>query len=248
MATARQTVATTKTGKKTGKRANVHRDPPDVKKREVKLKKIGLDIPKLNFRTVQFGIIGTAPYCQQRMSAKVQEELIAIQEAGETARGRKKRTPKDFHRLYVDAMYQAKDGSRGIPAGAFRKAMIAACAAGGVDLFKTTAKISLFVLADCTDKTDATQLVRIGAETQPYMVRHPVRNSGGGAVDIRARAMWDAGWTANVLVEYDANLLTADDIGNLLTRAGKQVGVGEGRPASKKSDGMGWGTFQLQSA
>jgi len=33
---------------------------------------------------------------------------------------------------------------------------------------------------------------------------------------------------------------------NLLARAGLQVGIGEGRPDSKNSAGMGWGLFQIE--
>lgn len=35
---------------------------------------------------------------------------------------------------------------------------------------------------------------------------------------------------------------------NLLSRAGLQVGIGEGRPDSKKSAGMGYGLFTVDVA
>jgi len=35
---------------------------------------------------------------------------------------------------------------------------------------------------------------------------------------------------------------------NLLSRVGMQVGIGEGRPFSKNSAGMGWGTFELEGS
>jgi hypothetical protein len=47
-------------------------------------------------------------------------------------------------------------------------------------------------------------------------------------------------------VRFDADQFTLRDIANLLLRAGMQVGVGEGRPDSKKSCGMGWGTFEIK--
>jgi hypothetical protein len=40
-------------------------------------------------------------------------------------------------------------------------------------------------------------------------------------------------------------MLTADDIVNLISRVGLQVGVGEGRPDSKQSAGLGFGLFQI---
>jgi hypothetical protein len=42
-------------------------------------------------------------------------------------------------------------------------------------------------------------------------------------------------------------MFSLDDISNLLMRVGLQVGLGEGRPDSKKSAGMGWGTFEISN-
>jgi len=57
--------------------------------------------------------------------------------------------------------------------------------------------------------------------------------------------MWDEGWEAQVRVRYDADQFTLEDLANLLARVGVQVGLGEGRPDSKSSAGMGWGTFMI---
>jgi len=53
-------------------------------------------------------------------------------------------------------------------------------------------------------------------------------------------------WSAKVKIRWDADQFTNDDIFNLLYRVGMQVGVGEGRPDSKKSTGMGWGLFEVK--
>ena len=54
-------------------------------------------------------------------------------------------------------------------------------------------------------------------------------------------------WEADLTVEFDADTITAESVVNLLDRAGRQVGVGEGRPFSKNSNGQGWGTFSVVS-
>jgi hypothetical protein len=68
--------------------------------------------------------------------------------------------------------------------------------------------------------------------------------------DLRVRAMWNAGWEVDLRIEYDAEIIDANSVVNLLVRAGRQIGVGEGRPDSTKSDGagMGWGTFEVVEA
>ena len=57
--------------------------------------------------------------------------------------------------------------------------------------------------------------------------------------------MFREGWEADVRIRYDGDQFTASDVVNLLARAGLQVGIGEGRPDSKKSTGMGWGLFEI---
>jgi hypothetical protein len=47
-------------------------------------------------------------------------------------------------------------------------------------------------------------------------------------------------------LRWDADQFSVNDVMNLLSRAGVQVGIGEGRPFSKNSNGMGWGTWEVQ--
>jgi hypothetical protein len=56
--------------------------------------------------------------------------------------------------------------------------------------------------------------------------------------------MWRE-WSAVVQVSYDADQFTLEDVTNLMSRVGLQVGIGEGRPDSRESAGLGWGTFEL---
>ena len=45
-------------------------------------------------------------------------------------------------------------------------------------------------------------------------------------------------WKSDVTIQFDADQFSIDDVGNLLLRAGMQVGICEGRPFSKKGVGM----------
>jgi len=106
----------------------------------------------------------------------------------------------------------------------------------------TFAKLSVFVEPDGFDAADGTPLVRINGE--PHIHEASVRNESGVA-DIRWRPMWDEGWSATVRVKWDEDQFSATDIMNLMLRAGLQVGIGEGRPDSPKSNGLGWGQFEV---
>lgn len=196
-----------------------------------------------NFQTAVFVITGTAPYVQNKFSAKAQEMIRKKQEAGSKSKKDTKKTAKNFKALYEGAKHKTSQGWCGIPAPAFRNAMISACKIAGFQM--TRAKLSVFVEADGFDSDDGTPLVKI-TKGKPHYSEMSVRNETG-VCDLRARPMWDAGWQAKLRVRFDADQFGIDDVANLLMRAGQQVGVGEGRPDSPRSCGMGWGMFSINS-
>ena len=71
----------------------------------------------------------------------------------------------------------------------------------------------------------------------------PTRNATG-VIDLRSRPMYKK-WGARLNITYDAGMLSDADIVNLISRVGKQVGIGEGRPDSKQSAGLGFGLFDI---
>ena len=107
----------------------------------------------------------------------------------------------------------------------------------------TIAKMSIFVIADGWDKTEPQiPLVRI--------IGKPTKQSDMARVEtgqpyVTTRAAYHD-WSAKVRIRYDADQYSLHDVTNLLSRVGMQVGIGEGRPDSKNSAGMGWGLFSLK--
>ncbi len=205
---------------------------------------VQIEAPKL--RTVVVEIIGTAPYVQHKFSAKARGMMRESQEGGAAKRtGAKKREGKDFDAYYKGAMHIARDADGtewyGIPAAGLRAAIIRACSVTGV--FMTRAKIAVFVEADGFDYDDGSPMVQI-VEGEPFPHECSVRLASGVA-DVRVRPMWSPGWRALVRLRYDEEFITMDSVINLLARAGVQVGIGEGRPDSKKSSGLGWGLFDI---
>jgi hypothetical protein len=186
-------------------------------------------------------IKGTAPYVQNKFSKKAADQMMANMASTKAQKKSKtERPPRDYEDDFLQAQHIADDGWNGIPCTAFRAAMIDACRTVG--LVMTKAKMSVFVVPDGFDVDDGTPLVRINADA-PERKDSLVRNDNGSA-DIHIRPMW-RDWGANVTVEYDEDMITGESVVNLLDRAGRQVGVGEGRPFSKNSVGQGWGTFTV---
>jgi len=196
-------------------------------------------IKPANIQQAEFRIMGTAPYVQARFSGKAMQQMMSKMAAGSTAGKSRAKPARDFNDDYRQAMHVSTAGWHGIPAGAFRQAMISACRLVGFKM--TLAKLSVFIHADGFDKIDGIPLVKLDGE--PERIDMAVRNATGVA-DIRVRPMWRE-WSANVRVKYDADQFTLEDVSNLMQRVGLQVGIGEGRPDSRESSGLGWGTFEL---
>jgi hypothetical protein len=193
-----------------------------------------------DMRIIELTIKGTAPLVINKFSAKAKEMMMATQMAGSTAKSKKNREAKDFEDLFNGARHVSTDGWDGIHAASFRNASISACRAAGFVM--TKAKLAIFVEPDGFDADDFTPLVRI-TEGEPQMVVSPCRNASG-VIDLRPRPTYMP-WAANLRIRYDAGILTAEDVANLMHRVGMQVGIGEGRPDSKQSAGVGNGLFSI---
>lgn len=188
-------------------------------------------------------IKGTAPLVINNFSNKARAKMMSDMATPKSSKkARTERPPRDYEDDFQQARHISSEGWDGIACPAFRAAMIDACRTVG--LVMTRAKMSVFVLPDGFDAADGTPLVRIDAPP-PERTQSLVRNDNGSA-DIRIRPMW-RDWGANVTLEFDADMITPESIVNLLDRAGRQVGVGEGRPFSKNSVGQGWGTFTVEA-
>lgn len=194
-----------------------------------------------NIQIAKFTLEGTAPYVQARFSAKAMQAMMSKMTSGPTAKGKKVREARDFDEDFRNAQHISDEGWVGIPAGAFRQAMISACRLVGFKM--TLAKLSVFIEADGIDKVDGIPLVKLIAKA-PEKTEMAVRNQTGVA-DIRVRPMWRT-WSVELRVRYDADQFTLTDITNLVLRVGMQVGIGEGRPDSRESAGLGWGTFRIK--
>ena len=195
--------------------------------------------PRKEIATVR--IRGTAPYMQNAFPQKSVDIMVATQSAGQQAKKGRKREPKDFNAAYENATHKSRQGWCGIPASAFRNAMISACRTVGFKM--TIAKMSVWVEADGFDACSGDGLVKITKGVR-HEDRRPVRLPNG-STDIRVRPMWKEGWEATVRLSWDAEQFSASDVMNLFARAGMQVGVGEGRPDSRSSAGMGFGVFEI---
>lgn len=175
-----------------------------------------------------------------RFSAKTKQQMKQKMETGKAASSKKNREAKATDDLFNEARYISEEGWDGFHAAAIRNAMISACRLVGFKM--TLAKLSIFVEADGRDAVEP-QIPLIKIKGKPVKQEDMARvETGQPYVTVRA-AYFD--WTANVTLRWDEDQFTLEDITNLLSRVGAQVGICEGRPDSPKSAGMGWGLFAV---
>ena len=93
---------------------------------------------------------------------------------------------------------------------------------------------SFFIKADCEE----TQLVRIYGE--PRMRRDMVR-VGMGSADLRYRPEYSE-WSANLIIEFNAGVISIGQLYQLVKAAGYGCGIGEMRPEKGK---FNYGRFKL---
>jgi ribosomal protein S17 len=204
-------------------------------------RKAVVQIKAPNMQVGEFTLVGTAPLVVHRISTKLKNEFKQKMETGKAASSRKIREAKLTDDLFNEARYRGPGGWDGVHAGAFRAALISACRLVGFTM--TLAKLSIFVVADGWDTLEPQiPLVRIDADP---VKQEDVARTSTGEPYICVRPAYH-NWKITLRIRFDADQFTASDITNLLSRVGEQVGIGEGRPDSKKSAGMGWGLFTIE--
>lgn len=206
-------------------------------KKADKEKKITIEPQR--WQDASFSIVGIEPLVIHRFSKKAEAIIREKHATGQQSRKGSTRAPKDFDALYHGAMFKSPQGWYGINAMSFKHAMVDACVTAG--FHKSKAKTLVHVVADGHDSIDGQPLIRI-TKGAPRKLEGITRLPNGQP-DIRVRAMWEK-WAATVRVRFDPEWFSLSDVANLLMRAGNG-GVGEGRNSSKKSVGMGWGSFVL---
>ncbi len=216
---------------------------------------MGVVVEPLNTGKVTFKLEGTSPLVMHNFSEKSRKQMLDSQTGVKRASKKPPRCPVEeflqsfywvegsapkpdgndegiptFSKKTVDAAI--KKGVFGMPATAFKNAMISACR--NIDLKMTAMRQALFVrgaaypewaIIDGTPSMRA-DIVRIG-QKKPMEVFRPEFSR----------------WSTRISIEYDRNIMTADAVANLLAVAGFYVGVGEGRP---EKSALGWGRWVLK--
>lgn len=206
-----------------------------------------LELPKLNVQHATILLIGDSPLICHAWSEKARQQMRDKQ-FGLATPGREKKDPvQDFveslYQLDPDGRFEMEgkeiiSGSWGFPAIAFKAAGVAACTSiGGIT--KVSARQAFHVFGEKTNYVGLTsfsgEFVRIQG-SQPKIREDMVRINNQSA-DLRYRGeFWP--WYVYLNIRYNANVLSLEQIANLMNTGGFACGIGDWRPERDGQSGM----------
>jgi len=194
-----------------------------------------IELRRIEQASVTVDIEGKTPVIPHKWSEKAIRMMADKQSAAPGAL-KNKRAPKDPEQEAHDSCYWLAPGQPGMPATAFKAAMVGACRFFE-GLTMTAAKLLFYVEGEGPD-----QLVAIKGD--PIMRTDTPRNATGVA-DLRYRYSFYP-WAATLTVRFLPSVITQDSVLSLLDAAG-YGGVGDWRPSAPKSATGTFGQFGVVS-
>lgn len=180
-------------------------------------------IKAVNEKSFKVSIEGVTPLVQHKWSEKA-KQMMRDKHAGKKTKTREVRVPEEE---FESATYRTIGGAYGIPVKAL-KACIIGAAHKDLGVEKTLVRKALFI--PCSDPNEVLPMEC----SDPFMREDYVRV--GASTDLRYRPEFKE-WKLTFQVDYDADLLSENDIVNLVNRAGFGVGLCEMRPEKGGENG-----------
>lgn len=207
-----------------------------MKKNETTM--LGVEIPEINLRTMKLTIVGDSSLIVHAWSEKAKKMILDKQMKKATTAKEAKDPWIDFcESLYwLDGMpdkpteEDIATARFGFPACGFKAAAVDAGYQQGILAKKTTARGAFHIVGDMVE-----------IKGTPTMREDMVR-IGMGTADIRYRGEFKE-WSAELTIRYNPNVMSAEQIVNLINMGGFANGIGEWRPSKDGS----FGTFHVRT-
>lgn len=202
-----------------------------------------LEVPKLNIRRLKMRLVGDSILVTHRFGEHTMDEIVKKQ-MGMAVSGKKGKSPKDPVAIFASGLYEMPgtqfvihdsdpenvwaEGQFGFPAVGLKAAAVRAATSCGLKMTET--RQAFHIDGD---------LVEILCKPGPKMRRDYVRPQLG-VTDIAFRPEFTE-WSMDMVVKFNADVITSSQVVNLFWRAGFGVGIGSWRP---EKDGQ-WGMFHV---
>lgn len=170
-----------------------------------------IELPALQIERLGLTLVGDSPLIVHAWSEKAKKQMLDKQ----MKKASKGKEAKDPEADYEACFYRTESGSYGFPAIGVKAAMVSACRF--VSMKMTEARGAFHI--DC-------EMLEVIGDPRP---REDMVRVGMGTADIRYRPEF-VDWHIPVVIKFNANAISAEQIANLLNTAGFAIGIGEWRP------------------
>lgn len=185
---------------------------------------IKIQIPAPNIQLLRVKIVGTTPLIFHKWDEKA-IKMIEDKQQKKATKGREVRNPVEE---YKNSFYYDAHGNIAFPARNIKQAIVGS-ARFLPDVKMTILRGAIFI------KGDEEGMIPVKYKNQ--VMRKDMVTVGMGAADIRYRGELQ-GWSMTFIAEYDADIMSAEQVLNLVQRAGLSQGLGEWRPEKNGDNGM----------
>lgn len=214
-----------------------------------------VELPKIDFKTLEIEINGISPLIVHAWSKKAIQQMLDKQ-LGKASKGKE---PKDPLQDFKGSLYPVLvDGKLtwGVPAPSFKAAAVTSANAIGLVMTKMRQAFhvssgvvpilaeplpkALFTEWDHKYEKELTDEHAAGISMRLDLVRLET-----GVADLRFRAFWPE-WSALLTVEYNTALISADQLVMLIDVAGYGCGIAEWRPSAPVCRSGEYGRFRVK--
>jgi hypothetical protein len=194
------------------------------------MKTAKVEVKPFQIEKVSIEIVGISPLIVHAFSEKSRKMIEDKQQGKAKTSKHPERMPEDD---FENAKHKSPLGWDGFPSAGIKASMLRGSKIIGLVMKDT--QTSLFVVADCME----TQLTRIIGQSR---LRTDMVRVGMGTADVRYRPEYPD-WSMKLTIEYNAGMVSIDEIYQMVAAAGYGCGLGEMRPEKTK---FGFGRFKLK--
>ena len=203
----------------------------EVKKKSSKVEEVEVILPPINVKTLTVGIVGKTPLIMDRFPEDVQKEILAKQ-TGISKSSKKK--VRDVKKETEEAIHVTGNGEVGFPAAGFKRGMMEATSFVGDKFFSKKLVSGAVKIMNVEDG-----LIPIKYKKQDVL-KHTIDHNMKFSPQFH-------GWSAELVIQYDANNIAPQDIVTVLNYAGFYIGVGAWRPKCAKGGSGEYGQYEVKS-
>jgi hypothetical protein len=194
-----------------------------------------IQLQRIRREAIEVPIIGDSPLIPHKWSEKALR-MMRDKQGAESAT-RVKHAPKVAEQEAEACLYRLPDGRPGMPATAFKAAMVGAARLfSGITMVQL--KSAVFVQGAGQD-----QLVPIEGDAT---LREDTPRNANGVADLRYRYAFYP-WSALLVVSFLPSMISSDSVITLVDAAGNG-GVGDWRPSAPKSATGTFGRFHVRES